>query len=76
MEQNKKDQKFSSQSGKKTEMPQRKREDISSGAKMPRPEIDLPLKGGKYDSDLASKNRPQKDDVRRQDRNDYEKSSR
>lgn len=84
MEQNKKNQKFSPQPGKKAEMPQRNREDISSGQKKPRPEIDLPVQGGRSDSDLASKNQPkrgnerddQRDDDRRQDRNDYQKSTR
>lgn len=88
MEQNKKDQKFAPQPGKKAEMPQRNREDISSGPKTPRPEIDLPVQGGRSESDLASKNQPkrgnergndrddQRDDDRRQDRNDYQKSTR
>lgn len=84
MEQNKKDQKFTPQPGKKAEMPQRNREDISSGPKKPRPEIDLPVQGGRSESDLASKNQPkkgnerddQRNDNRKQDRNDYQKSTR
>lgn len=79
MEQNKKGQKFNQNQnpGKKTEMPERKREDISSGPRTTtRPEIDLPLKGGRSDADLSQKNQTKKDDARRGDRNDYEKSSR
>ena len=56
MEENKKDQKFSQTPQKKVEMPERKREDISSGPKTTsHPEIDLPLQGGKAESDLSSK---------------------
>ncbi len=79
MEQNKKNQKFAQQPGKKTEMPERgdnKREISSGPRKTTRPEIDLPLKGGRSDSDLASKNPSKRDDGRRDDRHDYEKSSR
>lgn len=79
MEQNKKDQKFAQQPGKKTEMPQKgdNKRDISSGPRTTtRPEIDLPLKGGRSDSDLASKNPSKRDEGRRNDRHDYEKSTR
>lgn len=76
MEQNRKDQKFAQTPNKKTEMPERKREDIGSGPRTTtRPEIDLPLKGGRADSELAPKNQPKREDGR-QDRHDYEKSSR
>lgn len=83
MEQNRKDQKFSQTPGKKSEMPERgEKRDIGSGPRTTtRPEIDLPLKGGRSDADL-SKNQPRReDDTRRDnsrtgDRNDYEKSSR
>ena len=62
MEQNRKDT--------KTQMPERKREEMSQGPKTTtRPEIDLPLKGGRAESDLSSKNQPKKD-------SDFEKSSR
>jgi len=64
MEQNKND------TQKKTQMPERKREDISQGPRTTnRPEIDLPLKGGRAESDLSSKNQPRRD-------TDFEKSSR
>lgn len=77
MEQNRKDQKFNKNPARKTEMPERKREDISSGPRTTtRPEIDLPLKGGRSDADLSQKHQTKKDDVRRGNRNDYEKSSR
>lgn len=78
MEQNKKDQQFAQTPGKKSEMPERgEKRDISSGPRTTtRPEIDLPLKGGRADADLANKTQPKKEDVRRSDRNDYEKSSR
>lgn len=79
MEQNKKEQKFAQTPGKKSEMPERggeKREIGSGPRKTTRPEIDLPLKGGRSDADLSNKNQPKRDDSRREDRNDYEKSSR
>ena len=78
MEQNRKDQSFAQTPGKKSEMPERgEKRDIGAGPRTTtRPEIDLPLKGGRSDADLQQPNQPKKDDVRRQDRNDYEKSSR
>ena len=78
MEQNKKDQNLTQRPGKRNEIPERgEKREISSGPrKTTKPEIDLPLKGGRQDSDMASKNQPKRDDVRREDRNDYEKSSR
>jgi hypothetical protein len=51
MEQNKTDKNFSQQP-KKTDMPSK------TASKSTRPEIDLPLKGGKAEADLASKNMP------------------
>lgn len=78
MEHIKKDQKMAQQPGKKNEMPERgeKREISGRPRTTTKPEIDLPLKGGRSDSDLSSKNNPKKDDSRREDRNDYERSSR
>ena len=42
------------------------RKDLKDGAKTSttttRPEIDLPLKGGRADTDLASKTQPKRDD--------------
>jgi hypothetical protein len=70
------------QGQKKTEMPERKREDISGGPRTTvRPEIDLPLKGGRSESDLASKtpgSTPARQDERseRSDRAGSEKVSR
>lgn len=63
MEQNKSDKKSAPQPGKKADV----------GAKTStktRPEIDLPLKGGRAESDSATKNQP-----RRDDRADYDKKS-
>lgn len=78
MEQNRKDPKFSQTPGKKSEMPERgEKRDIGSGPRTTtRPEIDLPLKGGRSEQDLANKNKPKRDDDRKSDRNDYEKSTR
>lgn len=78
MENNRKDQKFTQTPGKKSEMPERgEKRDISSGPKKTaRPEIDLPLKGGRSDVDLSTKTQPKRDDTRREDRNDNKKSSR
>lgn len=54
MEQNKNDQKFAQTAPKK---------DISSGPKTTtRPEIDLPLKGGKTESDLSTRQQPKRDE--------------
>lgn len=54
MEQNKKDPKFAQTAPKK---------DISSGPKTTaRPEIDLPLKGGKVESDLSTRQQPKRDE--------------
>lgn len=78
MEQNKKNQNFS-QPTKKNEMPERgeNKKEIWSGAKTStRPEIDLPLKSGKQDSNNASKNTQKKEDMKRNDRHDHEKTSR
>jgi hypothetical protein len=78
MENNRKDQKFNQTPGKKSETPVRgKKREISSGTKKPaRPEIDLPLKGGRSDVDLSTKTQPKRDDTKREDKNDYQKSSR
>ena len=54
MEQNKKDQKHASTQPKK---------DISSGHKKPtRPEIDLPLKGDKSESDMSARHQSKKEE--------------
>jgi hypothetical protein len=61
MEKNRKDQ--FSQPQKKTEMPERKREDMSGGPRTTsKPEIDLPLKGGRSESDLSSVDQPGQND--------------
>lgn len=71
MEQNRKDQKFAQTPNKKTEMPERKREDISSGPKTTvRPEIDLPLKGGRTESDLSTRQQPKRDERVESDRSE------
>lgn len=59
-------------------MPERgdHKKDISSGPRPTRPEIDLPLKSGRVDSELASKNTSKIEDVKKDDRNDHEKSVR
>lgn len=73
----------SNQPARKTDANKRgdNKRDISSGSKS-RPEIDLPLKGGRSESDMASKN-PSKHDNSRSNqrgssnsRNDNERSSR
>ena len=85
MDQINKNQK-NAQPGKKTERNDRgdNKRDISSGSKS-RPEIDLPLKGGRSESDMASKNPSRHDNSKsnerneksdRSDRNDHERSSR
>ncbi|MBC7427743.1 MAG: hypothetical protein H7336_03965 [Bacteriovorax sp.] len=56
MENNRTDKKFSQQPNKKADMP-------SKTSTSTRPEIDLPLKGGRADSDLASKGSPKRDDI-------------
>lgn len=56
MEQNRNDKKFSQQ------QPNKKAEVGSKTSTTTRPEIDLPLKGGRSDADLANKNRPRKDE--------------
>lgn len=76
MEQNRNDQKFAQTPNKKTEMPERKREDISSGPKTARPEIDLPLKGGRAESDLSTRQQPKRDERVESDRSGSEKSTR
>jgi hypothetical protein len=58
MEQNKKDQ--FAQPQRKTETPDRK-SDISGGSRT-KPEIDLPVKGGRSESDLSSQNSPRRED--------------
>ncbi|MBC7711890.1 MAG: hypothetical protein H7177_01025 [Rhizobacter sp.] len=55
MENNRTDKNFSGQP-KKADMPSK------TASTTTRPEIDLPLKGGRADSDLASKNAPKRDD--------------
>ena len=60
MENNKADKNFSQQP-KKSEMP-------SKTATSNRPEIDLPLRGGRADSDLASKGSPKRDDKMESDK--------
>ena len=56
MEQNRNDKKFSQQPPKKTDVGTKKTSTTT------RPEIDLPLKGGRSDSDLANKNQPRRDE--------------
>ena len=66
MEQNKKDQSFT-QPGKKADV----------GSKAPsttRPEIDLPLKGGRSDAELANKGQPKREE-RTSERTDSDKKS-
>jgi hypothetical protein len=65
MEQNKN----SSMPQKKTEMPERQGQDISRTAgTTARPEIDLPLKGGRSDADLSSTKKPVREDSERSSR--------
>lgn len=59
MDQNKKDQ--LTQPRRNSETPERKRDDISGGSRT-KPEIDLPVKGGRSESDLSSKNSPRRED--------------
>lgn len=57
MEQNRSDKKFSQQRpAKKADVGTKKTTTTT------RPEIDLPLKGGRSDSDLANKNQPRRDE--------------
>ena len=60
MEQNRNDKKFAQNQPKK---------DISGGPKTTtRPEIDLPLKGGKVESDLSQRQQPKRDERVESDR--------
>ncbi len=56
MEQNRKDKNFSQPT------PSKKGEVGSKPSTTTRPEIDLPLKGGRSDADLANKNQPRRDE--------------
>ncbi|AUN97478.1 hypothetical protein DOM21_14050 [Bacteriovorax stolpii] len=51
------------QEKKFNQQPQRNKEEFAGQSKTTqRPEIDLPLKGGRSESDLSSKNQPKKDE--------------
>ncbi len=66
MEQKNTDKKFEQQPGKKAE--------VASGPSTTRPEIDLPLKGGRSDADLANKSQPKRED-KPTERSDSDKKS-
>ena len=60
MEQNRKDQKHA---------PTQPKKDISSGHKTAsRPEVDLPLKGGKSESDMSTRHQPKREERVESDR--------
>lgn len=63
MVQERNDKKFNQQPQRNQQMPERQKEEYSGQSKKTqRPEIDLPLKGGRSESDLSSTKQPRKDE--------------